>query len=221
MDKKTIHEAISKVREGAAKRKFVQSIDFVINLKNVTANAVKPDSVFLPKGRGKPVKVVVIAEGETALQAKNEGADLVINKNELSNYGTKDAKKLATEYEWFIPQMHLMQQFARYFGPSLGSRGKMPLPKDILPPTGGNPKRVMDRLRSSVRIKIKKDPIIHTLIGTEEMSDDDLSENAWVIYDNLMHTLPQGVHNIGRMVVKTTMGKSVIVGAAAGKDKKG
>jgi len=211
VDKKSIQQAVSGARGAAGKRKFSQSFDLIIRLKGIDPKTIKPDSVHLPKGRGKPAKVAVIADQETAVFAKKGGADLVIEKSELSGFDKKSAKKLAAEYEWFVPQMHLMQPFAKQFGPALGARGKMPLPKDILSAGGADPVKVVDRLKESVRVKTKSDPVIQVLIGMESMTDEDVAENAWAVYDSILHRLPQGTNNIGRIIIKTTMGKPVIV----------
>ena len=211
VDKKSIQQAVSEARASAGKRKFVQSFDLIIRLKGIDPKTIKADSVHLPKGRGKPAKIVVIADQETALFAKKGGADLVIEKGELAKYDKKTAKKLAAEYDWFVPQMHLMQAFAKQFGPALGARGKMPLPKDILSSAGADPVKVVERLKESVRVKTKSDPVIQVLIGIESMADEDVAENAWAIYDILLHHLPQGTNNLGRMMIKTTMGKPAVV----------
>jgi large subunit ribosomal protein L1 len=211
VDKKSIQQAISEARASAGKRKFVQSFDLIIRLKGIDPKTIKADSVQLPKGRWKPAKIVVIADQETALFAKKGGADLVIEKGELTKYDKKTAKKIAAEYEWFVPQMHLMQPFAKQFGPALGARGKMPLPKDILSSSGADPVKVVERLKESVRVKTKSDPVIQVLIGMESMADEDVAENAWAIYDSLLHHLPQGTNNLGRIMIKTTMGKPVVV----------
>ena len=211
MEKKQVIEAIKKVRENSKQRKFAQSVDLVINLKNVDVKTLKlADSVSLPSGRGKAVKVAAIVDGEGVTQAKSAGAELVLSKKELSNYDKKTAKKASETYEWFVVQAHLMQPFASVFGASLGSKGKMPFPRDIVPPTK-DPSETIKRLRNSVRIKIKKEPVVHTVVGIETMSDDELAENILAVYNTVLHKLEKGIHSMGAVFVKTTMGKAVKV----------
>ena len=80
MDKNTILEAIKKIRENSKKRKFSQSFDLIINLKNINLKKAG-DSVdmflTLPFGRGKKVKVCALVDAQLAKQAK-ESCDKII-----------------------------------------------------------------------------------------------------------------------------------------------
>ncbi len=211
MEKTAVLEGIKKLRAGAKKRKFVQTIDMVVNIQHLDVKTLKiNDTIELPSGRGRPAKVIVIADGEPALQAKNAGADMIIGKQNISEWAgkKKEIRKLAGAYDWFIIQAQLMQNFASVFGAMLGPRGKMPVPKDILGPTE-NPAKLMARLKKSVRIKVKDQPIIHAPAGVESMSDDELAENILTIYNAILPKLENGVQNVGSVYIKTTMGAPV------------
>lgn len=211
MEKTAVLEGIKKLRVGAKARKFTQTIDLVINIQHLDVKTLKiNDTIELPSGRGRAVKVLVVADGEPALQAKNGGADLVMGKQNISEWAgqKKEIRKLANEYEWFVIQAQLMQSFASVFGALLGPRGKMPVPKDILTPTE-NPAKLIARLRNSVKVKIKDQPIIHAPAGVESMSDDELAENILAIYNTILAKLENGTQNVGSMYIKTTMGAPV------------
>lgn len=211
MEKTAVLEGLKKLRAQAKKRNFLQTIDFVVNLQNVNMKTLKmSDTVELPAGRGRTTKVLVVADGEPALQAKNGGAEMVIGKQSIGEWAgkKKDIRKLSNEYDWFIIQAQLMQNFASVFGAILGPRGKMPVPKDILGPTD-NPTRLISRLRKSVRIKVKDQPIVHAPAGVESMSDDELAENILALYNTVLHKLENGVNNINSVYIKTTMGAPV------------
>ncbi len=211
MDKNTVLEAIKKVREQSKKRNFKQSVDFVVNLTNVDMKTLKlGDSVELPAGRGKPVHLVVIADGEPSLQAKKSGADIVVTRKEISGYDKKKVRQLAAKTEWFIVQAPLMQPFAATFGAILGPRGKMPFPKDVLGPTT-DPTGAMKRLSGSTRIRVKDRPIVHSYAGTEEMTDEELAENILAIHHAILSKLEKGTNSLGSMFIKTTMGAPVEV----------
>ncbi len=211
LEKKKIIEALKKARDGSKKRNFTQSIDFIMNLRSVDIKAAKlSDSVQMPSGRGKPVKIVAIVDGEGVGQAKSAGADLVISRKQISDYDKRKAKKLANDFDWFVVQAHLMQPFASAFGAALGARGKMPFPKDIVPPNK-NPEPTIKRLKNSIRLRVKNKPVIHTAVGTESMSDEELAENVLKVYDNVLHKLEKGIHSVGDLYVKTTMGTAVRV----------
>jgi large subunit ribosomal protein L1 len=190
------------------KRKFVQSIDLTLTLKDIDLS--KPENrineeVVLPHGRGKPNKIGVIADGEMALQAKKI-ADRVITKEELEDLSKekKKAKKIAREVDFFIAQSDHMPIVGRSLGPVLGPRGKMPKP---LPP-GAPLEPIIERLRKTVRIRTKENPVIHVPIGTEEMQDDKLVQNISTVLEFVGRKL-EG--NIKSVYLSTTMGRSVKV----------
>ncbi len=207
-----IMEAVKKAKDDSKPRNFTQSLDVIINIKDLDIN--KPENrfeeeVYLPHGRGKDVKIAVIAEGELALQAQNVGADFVITRDRLEELGKnrKKAKKLANEYEFFIAQADLMPLVGRFLGPILGPRKKMPKPV----PATANLGPLLKKLRNTVRVRIRDQPVVHTVVGTEDMEDEDIVENIEAVLDTLDRKLEKGINQIKSMHVKTTMGQVVKV----------
>lgn len=50
-------------------------------------------------------------------------------------------------------------------------------------------------------------------LGTEAMKDEELIENAMVIYNTLLASLPQEKNNLKSIMIKLTMGKPTIIKA--------
>ena len=202
-----IDEAVKKVLEEYTPRNFTQSIDVVITINDLDIN--KPENrldeeVLLPNGRGKDVKIAFIAEGELAYQAEQAGADLVINKEKLEELGKNrpEAKKLANSYDFFVAQTDLMPTVGRFLGPVLGPRKKMPKPI----PASANPETILGRLRSTIKIRVKDQPIIQSIVGSEDMTEAQVAENIDAIMDVLDRNLEKGSKQIKAMYLKTTMG---------------
>lgn len=202
-----IEEAVKKVLEESKPRNFTQSIDVVITINDLDIN--KPENrldeeVLLPNGRGKDVKIAFIAEGELAYQAEQAGADLVINKEKLEELGKNrpEAKKLAISYDFFVAQTDLMPTVGRFLGPVLGPRKKMPKPI----PASANPETILGRLRSTIKIRVKDQPIIQSIVGSEDMTEAQVAENIDAIMDVLDRNLEKGSKQIKAMYLKTTMG---------------
>ena len=202
-----IEEAVKKVLEESKPRNFTQSIDVVITINDLDVN--KPENrldeeVLLPNGRGKDVKVAVIAEGELAFQAENAGADIVIDKERLEELGKNraEAKKVANNYDFFVAQTDLMPTVGRFLGPVLGPRKKMPKPI----PATANPEVILGRLRSTVKVRVKDQPIIQSIVGSEDMTEAQIAENVDAILDVLDRKLEKGQKQIKAMYIKTTMG---------------
>jgi large subunit ribosomal protein L1 len=206
-----IVRAVGEARKASKKRNFTQSFDLAINLRDVDMS--KPENrlaeeVVLPKGRGKPVKVAVIAGDELAPAAK-EHADLVITREELEELAKdkKKAKKLANDIDFFIAQAELMPLIGRFLGPVLGPRGKMPKPVPPNAPIAA----IVERLRRTVRLRTKDKPVIHVAVGSEEMSDEEIAQNVEAVLSHLERKLDKGMGNIKSVYIKTTMGPSVRV----------
>ena len=202
-----IEEAVKKVLEESKPRNFTQSIDVVITINDLDIN--KPENrldeeVLLPNGRGKDVKIAFIAEGELAYQAEQAGADLVINKEKLEELGKNrpEAKKLANSYDFFVAQTDLMPTVGRFLGPVLGPRKKMPKPI----PASANPETILGRLRSTIKIRVKDQPIIQSIVGSEDITEAQVAENIDAIMDVLDRNLEKGSKQIKAMYLKTTMG---------------
>ncbi len=205
--KQEILEAVKKAKEESQPRNFTQSIDVVITIKDLDVK--KPENrideeVLLPNGRGKDVKIAFIADGELALLAKNAGADLVIDKAELEEMGKdrKEAKKIANRHDFFVAQADMMPLVGRFLGPVLGPRKKMPKPV----PATIKPEPIMERLKSTVKVRIKDQPVIQALVGTQEMDDELIAANIESILVVLDQKLEKGRTQIKSMYVKTTMG---------------
>ncbi len=208
-----IKEAIGKAKSEAKKRKFTQSVDLFINFKSI--DMAKQDNklnieLVLPKGRGKKKKVCVIAEAELASNAKGV-ADKILMAAELEKMGgdKKAIKALAESYDFFIAQASLMPVVGKYLGQVLGPRGKMPKPV----PPNANLEPLVAKLSNTIIIKTKGKnlPVAHVPIGTEAMSDDDLTENAQTVINAVKAKLPLHEQNIKDIYVKTTMGPVVTV----------
>ncbi len=209
MNKKQLADALAKLLEEKGKRQFKQSVELIINMRGIdfskTENRLSLD-IVLPKGKGgKEPKVAVIAEETIATQAKKAGVDLTIAPNELPAYADRlKIRDLAENYV-ILAQPNLMAQVAKNLGQYLGPRGK--LPKPIV----GNITELIEKSRKSIRIvsKGKYLPVAQSLVGTEVMGVDELTENVEAVYDAVKNKVTEG--NIKSVFVKLTMGKPVKV----------
>ena len=197
------------LEQGKGQRKFTQSVDMAITLKNVDLNIPKnriDEEIILPKGRGKEAKVGVFAQGEGATLAKKV-ADVVIQPEEFEDLQKNKAqfKKTANNMNYFLAEAPLMAQIGKSLGIVLGPRGKMPRP---LPP-GADPSNQVGNLRNTVKLRSKDKKSFHCVVGSEEMSADDIAENIEAILKRMETRLDHGRMNIDSIYVKTSMGPSV------------
>ena len=210
LDKKTLLTAIKEVKSKSKERKFTQSVDLILDIKELDMKAPEgriQQIVELPHVTGKPNKICVFATGELAFKAKASSADIVIEKADLESLlGKKKAlRKLGNTYDVFISEAPLMALVGRTFGPVLGPRGKLPIPV----PPNVNIKEEIEKHRKTVRIRMRNQPIIQCQIGTEDMKDEDLADNILAVLRVLDGKLKRGLKNIKFLFIKTSMGTPV------------
>ena len=209
----SIEQAVTRALEEAPPREFRETVDLAINLRDLDLNDPSnrvDESVVLPAGTGQDTTIVVFAEGETAVRAR-EVADQVLDSDDLEDLGDDDdaAKDLADDTDFFVAEANLMQDIGRYLGTVLGPRGKMPTPlqpdDDVV--------ETVNRMKNTVQLRSRDRRTFHTRVGAADMSAEEIAENIDVIVRRLEADLEKGPLNIDSIYVKTTMGPSVEVPA--------
>jgi large subunit ribosomal protein L1 len=201
---------IKEAKERGKGRNFRQTVDVTFNLKEFDIKDQKNrinEDVLLPNGRGKDIKICVIAGGDMALRAKDLGAGVLMREDlDSISKDKKKVKAISAEYDYFIAQADMMPLVGRSLGSVLGPRGKMPKPV----PPNANIDGLIERLSKTVTIRNQRDqPIINSSVGTEAMDDHELAENLRSLVEAVERTLPRADQNIGSIIVKTTMGSPV------------
>jgi large subunit ribosomal protein L1 len=213
MDKKTVLEAIRKLRETQKKRNFSQSLDLIVNLRDLDLK--KPEEqvdifAVLHHPTGKKKKICALVGPELMDEAK-ANCDKAIMVDDFDTYAKdkKLTKNLARQYDFFIAQANIMPKVAAAFGKILGSRGRMPNPKAgcVVPPRTAL-KPLHDKLQNTVRISAKISPMIQVFAGKESLKDEELAENIIDMLTQLEAKLPKGKNNIRNAFVKFTMSKA-------------
>lgn len=202
-------KAVKEAKKQSKERKFPESIEIAINMKDVDLSDPKNrinEEIILPSGRGKEIKVAVFGSEETQFKSK-EVADFVYGPEDLNKFGgdKKEFKKIQANIDYFIADTTLMATIGKSLGQVLGPRGKIPKP---LPP-GQDPANIVANLRKTVRARSKDKKTFHVPVGTKEMKDGEVAENIRVVMKRVMGLLEKGAGNIESVYVKTTMGKAV------------
>lgn len=215
MDKKAIEKAVNELRKDENKKKFSQSFDVIVNLKDINLKNPEEQVDFFATfnhGLGRKRKVAVFAGPELEEKAK-QVCELVIPVKDFDKYTDKKVvKKIAAEYDFFIAQAEIMPKVAQVFGRVLGPRNKMPNPKlGSVIPAKGNIEPLYERLQRTVRCSAKKSPVIQVKVGDESMPNDKLIDNIMLVYDQVVHHTPKEKANVKSVFVKLTMSKPVKV----------
>ncbi len=215
-DKEAFLKALKELREKSEKRKFVQSVDLIVTLKSIDLKKSSNRREFfvqVPHALTKPVKICALVGPETYENAKAY-CDTVILADDFDKYAKnlRLTRKLAREHDWFIAQANIMAKVAAAFGRVLAPRGKMPNPKvgGVFPPKV-DLKSLVDKLRRTVKISVKKKPVVQVRVGVESMKDEETVENAVTVFETLVHNLPNEKNNIKEVLLKFTMSTPVKV----------
>jgi large subunit ribosomal protein L1 len=198
-------ETISVIQElkKEKKRKFVQSVDLIVNLKNFDVRKEALNTfITLPHAGEKKI---------AAFLTKKSGVVPTITEADFSKYNeAKDMKKLAREYDYFIAVAPMMSKVASKFGRVFGPIGKMPSPQAGIVPKDDDEtvKKMFEKMQSVVRIR-NKEMSIKLSVGKESMDEKHLDENIQSALQQLEAKLPRGIDCIKNVLLKFTMTKAV------------
>jgi len=200
-------------------RKFDETIDLIINLKDINLNDPKQridKELILPNNiitEDNP-NVCVIASDEILLEAKNFGLDTLDTEGlaVLDREEKKYKKKFVKKFDFFIVEDKNMRDVARFLARFLGPAGKMPKPF----PSGygiissvSDLKTAIERYKKIIRIQVKKDPVLQVKIGKKSMKMDKILENMKTVVDYVADQMPHKYNNFRSMFIKTTMGHPI------------
>ncbi|MBR6949459.1 MAG: 50S ribosomal protein L1 [Bacilli bacterium] len=196
-------EAVKLVKETSIS-KFDGSIEIAmrLNLDTKKADQQLRGAIVLPKGTGKTKRVLVIAKGEKANQAKEAGADYVGDVDLLE----KIEKENWFEFDTMIATPDMMPLLGK-LGRVLGPKGLMPNPK-----TGTvtmDVAKAVDEVKAG-RVEYRTDSFgnIHGVIGKASFSEEDLLANLDAFVAHILRIKPA--------TVKGEYVKNISISAAMG-----
>ncbi len=202
MNKEFISKALQELRK-EEKRKFSQTVDLIINLRNFD---IKKQSVNLFADIPHNIKEKKVC---AFLTEKSNIVD-TITKQDFEKYKGKELKKLAKRYDFFVSISSLMPSVATYFGKVLGPMGKMPSPQlgMVTAEDDKEIKKVIDKINKTLRIK-SKEPSLKVVVGKEDMKDEEIAENVLAVYNAVLDVLPRKKENLRAVLIKFSMSKPV------------
>ena len=204
----TKEEAISLVKETAI-TKFDSSVEVALklNLDTKKADQQLRGSLVLPNGTGKVKKVLVIAKGEAAKEAKEAGADFVGDDDMIE----KIQKENWFDYDVIVATPDMMASLGK-IGRVLGPKGLMPNPKTGTV-TATPAKAVADIKKGMVEYKTDSYGNVHAVFGKVSFSDEQLLENLNYTVATIAKAKPQVVKGtyIQNISISSTMGPGIKV----------
>ena len=204
----TKEEAVKLVKETSTSS-FDGTVEVAIRLNIDTKKADQQlrGAIVLPKGTGKTTKVLVIAKGEKANQAKEAGADYVGDVDMLE----KIEKENWFDFDTMIATPDMMPLLGR-LGRVLGPRGLMPNPKTGTV-TMDVEKAIAEVKAGRVEYRTDSFGIIHGVIGKVSFSEEDLMENLNAFVSAILRVKPATVKGdyVKSISIASTMGPGIKV----------
>lgn len=205
----TVEEAVDLLKRmsEASKRNFDETVEvaFRLNVDPRYADQMVRGSVVLPHGLGKPIKVLVLAEGEAQKIAEEAGADYVGGEDIIN----KILKEEWLDFDVVIAVPEIMSKVAR-LGRILGPRGLMPNPKTGTV-THNITQAVQDAKKGRVEFKVDKAGNVHMPVGKISFDREKLLDNIYTAIEAVLKAKPSGAKGnyVKNISLSTTMSPGV------------
>ena len=205
-----VNEAIDIVLN-TAKAKFDETVELHVRLgvDPKQADQQVRGVLVLPNGTGKDVKVLVLAKGDKADQAKEAGADFVGAEEMIQKIQTENW----FDYDVIITTPDMMGLVGR-IGKVLGPKGLMPNPKSGTV-TMDVAKAIKDVKAGKVEYRLDKTAIIHCAIGKKSFGEQKLKENYEALMEAIVKAKPAAAKGqyVKSVALASTMGPGVKINA--------
>jgi large subunit ribosomal protein L10Ae len=199
-------ESIQTMLKDRKERKFKESIDLQVNLKNYDVQKDKrfSGSMKLPNVCRPRMTVCLICDLRDEEIAKKAGV-ATQNQDELKklNKNKKLVKKMCSQYDAFLCSESIIKNVPRLVGPHMNRAGKFPTVIGL----NENIADKINELQSTVKFQLKKVLCLGTCVGHVDMNEDQVRQNTVMALNFLVSLLKKNWQNLKSVYIKTTMGK--------------
>lgn len=206
-----INEAVVLLKE-IAKAKFDETVEvhYRMGVDGRHADQQVRGAIVLPHGTGSSKKVLVIAKGDKAEEARAAGADFVGAEDMVE----KIQKENWFEYDVIVATPDMMGLIGR-LGRVLGPKGLMPNPKSGTV-TFDLTKAVNEIKAGKVEYRLDKTNLIHCAIGKVSFENDQLIENLVALNEAIVKSRPAAAKGtyLKSVVITSTMSPGIKLNAA-------
>lgn len=167
------------------------------------------NTVVLPAGTGKTVRVAVFGDEDDVKKAKAAGADVAMADEFL-----QQLDKGVIDFDVLISSPKSMAKLGKY-AKVLGPKGLMPNPKSGTV-AADVAKAVKEAKAGKVEYRVDSTGIVHLSVGKVSFAPEDLQKNVDVVIASIRAAKPSSVKGvyIQSLFVTTTMGPSIKVSTA-------
>ena len=201
-------EAINQILTTRKERKFKESVDLQVNLKNYDVQKDKrfAGSLRLPVNCRPRMTVCVICDLAMVDTATKAGlAHQTMDDLKKLNKNKKLVKKMCAGYDAFLASESIIKTIPRVVGPHMNRAGKFPT---AVSAAESLTEKVAE-LQSTIKFQLKKVLCLGACVGHVDMDQEDLRKNINLSVNFLVSLLKKNWQNLKSVYIKTTMGKPV------------
>ena len=172
------------------------------------ADQLVRETVMLPHGLGKTVRVLAFAEGDDARGAEEAGADIIADEEIVSKI-----QGGWFEFDAVVAALDMMREVGK-LGKILGPRGLMPNPKAGTVVPGDDLPRVINELKAGrVEFRADRTANIHVPIGKASFNAEMLYDNLAALMEVVKKARPAAAKGtyLRKITLTTTMGPGIRV----------
>lgn len=186
--------------------KFDATVELHVNLGVDPRHADQNlrDTIVLPAGTGKAVRVAVFADVDDAATAKKAGADIAAGDEFL-----QQLEKGVIDFDILIATPGMMAKLGKY-ARVLGPKGLMPNPKSGTV-TNDVSKAVNEAKAGRLEYRVDSTGIVHVGVGKVSFGADKLTQNLRAVFASIKSNKPASVKStyVKAVHITTTMGPSI------------
>merc|ERR1711944_313767 len=208
VSKDTLFECVREVLKYSTetkKRKFTETIDLQIGLKNYDpqkdkrfSGTIKLKHIPRPK-----FSVCIFGDQQHCDEAKAKNIPYMSAEDlKKLNKDKKKVKKLAKKYDAFLASETLIKQIPRLLGPGLNKAGKFPT---LLTHSDDMVQKCND-LKATIKFQMKKVLCLSVAVGNVGMTEDQIVQNLNLSINFLVSLLKKNWQNVKSLYIKSTMG---------------
>lgn len=204
-------EAVGELRTKLKDRKFLQSVELQVGLKDYDPQKDKRfvGTVRLPNCARPNLKICVIADEKHKDEAKKANiANFDVTDLDTLKKFNKDKKLIknwAKKYYLLLASDTVLKKVPVVVGPILNRIQRFPQVVGHNEPLAAQ----VENIRSSVKFQLKKVTCLAQCVGNVEMTDDELRQNIMMSINFLVSLLKKGWHNLKSVHIKCTMSPSI------------
>jgi len=204
--------AITQMLADRKPRKFVETVDLQIGLKDYDPNKDKRfvGSVKLPNVPRPKLRVCVIADAAQMDKCKAAGIDFIDaealkKKIDPSDRKGKEMKKWSRKYKLLFISESLVRQLPKMGGPFLTKWGKYP----TVVQSNDDITAKVDEGLATVKFQLKKVLCLGVAVANVSLTEEQIRQNLNMSINFLISLLKKGWNNVKSLYLRSTMGKPI------------